>query len=337
MNTRNYSLINITVVALTIFISVPQIFAAESRTSNTKVAIVNDTAIFKSDLDRDVNLILRKFKDKEKGVSEDRLPDIRKKALEDLINRELLYQESIKQKVSIDSDLVDKQFELIKKMYSDEKLFSDKLSFMHLSESEMKSQIEKNLSVRRFINDTLTRGILVLEEESRDFYKKNMKKFRQAEKIRASHILIKASPDLPEPEKAKARQKIETIRKRIRNGEKFADLAKKFSEGPAGDAGGELGYIERKKMAKPFSDAAFSLKEGETSNVIETRLGFHLIQVLGKKPEKDSTYEEAKKEIDRLLAQKKLNENIKSCLEKLKQDARIEIIEEEKKAPVENK
>jgi len=337
MNTRDYSLIKITVVALTLFISAPQIFASENKTSDKKVAIVNETAIFKNDLDRDVNLILRKFKNKEKGVPEDRLPEIRKKALEDLINRELLYQESIKQKVSIDSDLVDKQFELIKKMYSDEKLFSDKLSFMHLSESEMKSQIEKNLSVRRFINDKITRGIFVSEEESRDFYKKNKKKFRQAEKIRASHILIKASPDLPEPEKTKARQKIETIRKRIGNGEKFAALAKKFSEGPAGAAGGELGYIEQKKMAKPFSDAAFSLNTGETSDIIETRLGFHLIQVLDKKPEKDSTYEEAQKEIDRLLAQKKLNENIKNCLEKLKQNARIEIIEEEKKTPAENK
>jgi parvulin-like peptidyl-prolyl isomerase len=83
-------------------------------------------------------------------------------------------------------------------------------------------------------------------------------------------------------------------------------------------------------MAKPFSDAAFSLNTGETSEIIETPPGFHLIQVLDKKPEKDSTYEEAKNEIDRLLVQKKLNENIKSCLEKLRQNARIEIVEEEK-------
>lgn len=330
MDTRDYSLIQITAVALILFISVPQIVVAESKTSDSKVAIVNESVIFKKELDRDVNLILLKLKDKEKGVSKDQLPGIRKKALEDLINRELLYQEGLKQKISIDSHLVDKQLELIKKMYSDEKTFSDKLSFMHLSESEMKLQIEKNLIVRRFINEKIAREILVSEEESRDFYKKNMKKFRLAEKIRASHILIKVSPDAPQPEKAEARKKIETILKRIRNGEKFAALAKKFSEGPSGGSGGELGYIERKKMAKPFSDTAFSLKPGETSDIIETRLGFHLIKVLDKKPERDSTYEEAKKEIDRLLGQKKMNESIKSCLEKLRLSARIEIFEKEK-------
>jgi len=332
MNTRDYFLIKITAVALTLFISVPQVFAAKSKAGDAKAALVNETVIFKKDLDRDVNLILRKFKDKEEGVPEDRLPDIRKKALEDLINRELLYQESLKQKITIDPHVVDKQFELIKKMYSDEKIFSDKLSFMHLSESEMRFQIEKNLIVRRFINDKLARGIFVSEEESRAFFKKHMKKFRQAEKIRASHILIKISHDAPQPEKAEARKKIETILKRIRNGEKFADLAKKFSEGPSGEKGGELGYIERKKMAQPFSDAAFSLSTGETSDIIETRLGFHLIQVLDKKSERDSAYEEARKEIDRLLGQKKLNESIKSCLEKLRQNARIEKFEEERKS-----
>ncbi|MFO7558870.1 MAG: peptidylprolyl isomerase [Desulfobacterales bacterium] len=328
MNSRDYYLITITAVAITLFASVPRLVAVESKTSSAKAALVNEAVIFKNDLDRDVTLILRKLKDQEKDVPEDQLPGIRKKALEDLINRELLYQESRKQKFSVDPHVIDEQFELIKNMYSNEKIFSDKLSFMDLSESEMKSQIEKNLIVRRFINENLARGILVSEEESRAFYKKNMKKFRQAEKIRAGHILIKVSPDAPQSEKIIARKKIETILKRIRNGEKFSDLAKKFSEGPAGEAGGELGYIEQKNMAQPFSDAAFSLNTGKTSEIIETPAGFHLIQVTDKKPERDSTYEEAKIEIDRLLAQKKLNENIKSCLEELRQNAGIEIFEE---------
>jgi peptidyl-prolyl cis-trans isomerase C len=329
MKTRDDFFTKITVIALSLLISILQGFAAESRSDDSKIALVNGAVIFKNDLDRDVNLLLRKTKEGGKDVSEDRLSDIRKQVLKDLIDRELLYQEGLKEKISIDRREVGKQFELIKKLYSDEKIFSDKLSFMHLSESEMKFQIKKNLIVRRFINDTIVPGIYVTEEESRDFYKKNMKKFRQAEKIRASHIMIQFPPDARGPEKLEARKKIEKILKRIRNGEKFEDLARKFSEGPSIGAGGDLGYLERKNMAKPFSDAAFSLKTGETSDIIETPIGFHLIRVLDKMPESDATYEEAKKEIDLLLVQKKLNEKIKSCLDKLRQNSSIEIFEEE--------
>lgn len=336
MNTRTHTLIYTTLAALALFISASRASASENKAIDPKVAIVNKAVIFKSELDRDVSLILKKFKDKKEGVPEDRIPAIRKKALEDLIDRELLYQEGVKQKITIDPLVVDRQFELIKKMYSDEKIFSDKLSFMHLSESEMKSQIEKNLIVRRFINEKIAMGILVSEDESLAFYKKNMKKFRQAEKIRARHILVKVSPDATPPEKAEARKKIETILKRIRNGEKFEDLARKFSEGPSGEEGGELGFVERKNMAKPFSDAAFSLKTGETSDIIETGIGFHLIQVSDRKPERDSTYEEAKNEINRLLGQKKLNDSIKNCLEELKRNAGIEIFEEKEKSLTEN-
>jgi parvulin-like peptidyl-prolyl isomerase len=101
--------------------------------------------------------------------------------------------------------------------------------------------------------------------------------------ISAAHILIaykgamRAKPDVTRT-KAQAKQLAQQIDARAKKGEDFATLAKKYSDGPSGVRGGDLGSFTRDRMVKPFADAAFALKPGQVSGVVETPFGFHIIK-----------------------------------------------------------
>ena len=100
-------------------------------------------------------------------------------------------------------------------------------------------------------------------------------------RIRASHILVgwKGAAGPPqERSKEEARQRIQTILVRLKNGEDFGKLAQEFGEDGTKTKGGDLGDFERETMVKPFADAAFALKPGEVSGVVETQFGFHVIK-----------------------------------------------------------
>jgi peptidyl-prolyl cis-trans isomerase C len=111
------------------------------------------------------------------------------------------------------------------------------------------------------------------------------------EQVHARHILVKVDPKADATQKAAARKKIEDIQKQLKNGEDFSELAKKASDCPSNAKGGDVGYFGRGQMVKPFEDAAFSLKPGEVSGIVETEFGLHLIKVMDKKPEKIMDYQ----------------------------------------------
>ena len=104
------------------------------------------------------------------------------------------------------------------------------------------------------------------------------------EKISASHILVsyKGSRNAPEKvtrSKEQAKKRAEEALKKAKGGTDFTELAKKYSDDPgSGPRGGDLGSFTRKAMVQPFSDAAFGLKPGEFSSIVETDFGFHVIK-----------------------------------------------------------
>ncbi|MGQ9603971.1 MAG: peptidylprolyl isomerase [bacterium] len=99
--------------------------------------------------------------------------------------------------------------------------------------------------------------------------------------IRASHILISykgAARSTATRSKQEARELIDILLARVRDGESFEEIARAYSDCPTSERGGDLGFFKKGKMVKPFEDAAFGLKVGEISDVVETDFGYHIIK-----------------------------------------------------------
>jgi peptidyl-prolyl cis-trans isomerase D len=121
----------------------------------------------------------------------------------------------------------------------------------------------------------------VTDEESKKFYQENASKFQGDEQRRASHILIGFGASPTPASKAEAKKKAEQVLAEVKkNPTKFADLAKKYSQDPgSGEKGGDLGLFARGAMVKPFEDAAYSMKVGDVSGLVESQFGYHIIKL----------------------------------------------------------
>jgi peptidyl-prolyl cis-trans isomerase C len=132
---------------------------------------------------------------------------------------------------------------------------------------------------REYLTGVIMKNVSVTDEDMEQYYNLNKEKFSVPEQVRARHILIKVSPDAPDEEKSKAREKAQAILERAKKGEDFAQLATENSDDPgSGSRGGDLGFFGRGRMVKTFEEAAFSLKPGQMSGIVETRFGYHIIK-----------------------------------------------------------
>jgi peptidyl-prolyl cis-trans isomerase D len=159
--------------------------------------------------------------------------------------------------------------------------------------------------------DSIKKGISVSEDELRKYYAENEKRYTTPEERRASHILIKADKSASAQERSQAKAKAEALLAELKKKPSaFADLARKNSQDPgSAEHGGDLDFFERGAMVKPFEDAAYSLKPGEISNVVESDFGYHIIQLTqvrgGEKRSFESVRAEIEDEVKKQLAQKR--------------------------------
>ncbi len=300
----------------------------EQQTSSAgKAAIVNGVVIQEEEVNR---LLMyhqqRLLSTTGQVIKPEMAAEARKMVLEDLIDRELLYQESSKKGVVVDDAQVNGQLDQLKKQYPNEQAFKESMAEDHLSEETLKSRIKMNLAVQKFVEKEFGGNIAVTEAEAKAFYDENPQYFRAPETIRVSQILIKVDPESDPSKKDEARKKLEDIQKRVQKGEDFATLAKDSSQDASAAQNGAMGIIPRGTMPKPFDDAAFSLEPGEVSNIVETEMGFHLIKVYEKRPEKVVPFKDVEERIRQHLANQKLKQRVEAYLSEVKKTAKIERI-----------
>lgn len=144
--------------------------------------------------------------------------------------------------------------------------------------------------------ESLGAQLAVADSEVKAWYEGHKDRYSQPEERRAAHILIGSE----KTDKAKAKVRAEEVLKELqKNPAAFADLAKKYSDDPGSAAkGGDLGFFARGAMVKPFEDAAFSLKEGQTSGLVESDFGYHIIKVTALRGAKEKSLAEVRSDIE---------------------------------------
>jgi peptidyl-prolyl cis-trans isomerase C len=249
---------------------------------------------------------------------------MKSQVLDSLIDRELLYQETKKKGIKADAAEVDGELQKIKQRYAKDGEFEQLLSNMGLTEPDVRRQIERGLAIQQLIDKEVRTKVKIGDEEVKSYYDSNPQLFQQPEQVKASHILIKVNADATQEKKDEARKKIESVQKKAKKGEDFSTLAKTYSEGPSGPKGGDLGYFRRGQMVKPFEDAAFKLEPNQTSDIVETQFGYHLIKVVDKKPAQQVAYADVKEQLSEHLKKQKMDSEASTYIEGLRSTAKIE-------------
>jgi peptidyl-prolyl cis-trans isomerase C len=318
----------VTVIALIGFLS--PALAGDKQVSEGKVAVVNGTVITEKELDRQVGFLQQRLRETGTSVNQANFAKMRRDALENLIDQELLYQAAVEQKTKVSETEIDQALKTIKARFPDEAHFKDALSKASLSEAALRSQLEKNLTIDQFIDKQFVQKVAISDKDAKAYYDAHPDLFKRPEQVRASHILIRVDPKADQSQKDNARKKIEAIQQKLKKGEDFGELAKQYSEDPSSARGGDLDYFGRGKMVKPFEDAAFALKPGEVSDIVETQYGYHLIKVTDRKPETVISYDEIKDKLKDYLKQETIRKEVGSYLAEQKAKAKIEMLIPEK-------
>jgi len=155
--------------------------------------------------------------------------------------------------------------------------------------------------------ETISGNVMVTEESAKNYYDQNKTRYGTEEQRRASHILI-----TPEgSDKAAARKKAEEILAKVKAAPNdFAKLARENSKDPgSASQGGDLGFFGRGMMVKPFEETAYRLNSGETSDIVETDFGFHIIRVTEIKPAQAKPFSEVRADIERELKSQQAQKN----------------------------
>jgi peptidyl-prolyl cis-trans isomerase C len=192
---------------------------------------------------------------------------------------------------------------------------------------DWKNELRKQLAQQKLLSSQLPDNINVTEAEAKKYYDENPAQFEVKEQVRASHILInptelQPSSD-PNQQKAKAKAKAEALLKQIKNGADFAALAKANSHCTSAAQGGDLDFFGKGAMVPPFEKAAFALETGKVSDIVETRFGYHIIKVTGRKDASTTSFKQAKAGLIQNLTQKKRGELASKYIESLKAAASI--------------
>ncbi len=288
---------------------------------NAKVALVNGKPVLRSELDK----ILKNMKGPQGGnAGEEPTKEMMASALDHAITIEVLKQECAKQHIEVTDKEVEDRIGQIKKNFPGDKEFDAMLAKINMTQASLKENLKTDMTIRKLIDKEVADKITVSDQDVKDYYDNHLDKFKHPEQVRASHILVKVGPDDKAEQKAEARKKIEDIQKKLQAGGDFEALAKENSDCPSKIKGGDLGYFDREAMVKPFSDAAFAMKPGETSGIVETQFGYHIIRLTDKKAEGTQGFDEVKDDIQRYLKQSKVQNDVKEYIETLKKNAKIE-------------
>jgi len=292
--------------------------------SKNVVVEVNGIKLTQHEVDTKINSTLESIKDK---IPQDQIDTIkltiRKNVIEDFIIQTVLGHEADKQKIVTSENEIKQEISEIEKKLPQGVSLETALKQSEVSMEKLREEITFNLRVNKLIESQIKSDVTPSDGEITTYYTTHSEQFSIPETVHARHILIKLDDKDDEKTKGEKMGTIEAIRKQLNQGAEFEKLAKEHSDCPSGEKGGDLGTFARGRMVKPFEDAAFSQKVNEIGPIVQTRFGYHIIQVLKHHKATEKTLDEVKEKIKETLKNQKKQETIKNYIAKLREKAKI--------------
>jgi peptidyl-prolyl cis-trans isomerase C len=255
-------------------------------------------------------------------IPPERLARIEQNILKRLVEKELVRQAVEKAGIKVEGIEIAAAYEEYKKRFQTDEQFQNYLKHGRVTEVSIRERITDKRSLEKLIE---SRGNLAIDDkQGKEFYAKNERFYIDKAGVRASHILIKLN-EKATPEQTKAAMaKVKKVQADLAAKKEFAEVAKKYSEGPSAPKGGDLGFFGPGQMVKPFEETAFKMKVGDLSAPVKTRFGLHIIKVIEKREERKKPYDEVKEQIVQTLKNKRFFQERRKLLEDLRKTAKID-------------
>ena len=284
--------------------------ARRSDPAPERVAVVNGEDISGADF----QAYLDEIKHAGKGYfqNNETASRIKRDLLERLIDRRLLLQEVRKRRITLDPKLVEASMSLVREGYPDGGV-DDQLKAKGRDMEHYRRETEVSLTIARLLKQEVVDRIAISREDIEKHYTQNRERFMRPEEVRVRQIVTRE------------KEQAEELRKQILHGAKFEELASKNSLGPEATKGGDLGYFPRGRMPPEIEEVCFKLWAGsKASKVIESPYGFHLFQLVDKRPARELSLDDARTEIERALLDARTKEAERFFIRSLREQASIE-------------
>jgi parvulin-like peptidyl-prolyl isomerase len=304
------------------------LLSVSTYAEDTIVAKVNGTALTMRDLEAQVDRMIPQITF-HRQVSPENRKNYYNQALEELINRELEYQDAVAKGMKAEKEDVDAQLQKIKAKFKSEEDFKAALDKQGLTDDSFRLGIGKELLIKSILKKTVTEPSQISEAILKEFYDKHITEFKKPESVRLRVLSTK--------DEKKASEMLE----KLKAGEDMAQLlANTMSEDTFKSKGGDIGYVHKGRMNPEIDKVAFSLKTGDFSTPIHVEDTWYIIKVEDKKPEYTVSFDDTKRKLEQELETEKALELQKKWIDSLKSKAKIEILlkqeqpQEKKEPPV---
>ena len=295
--------------------------AVTKNSPNDTIVKVNGTIITRAEMDRAMKVLSAQ---NQMGQPNPASKSAQDTVIEQLISAELLFQAGTKLGVAdLDKQVADKAA-LGKAKFKTDAEYENALKSAGLTPKTLEELLRKDIVINNLVVKEIAPKVTVSDADAKKFYDENIDKFKQPEQIKASHILCKVEPKASAEDKKKAREKAAALLKEVKSGKDFAELAKTNSDCPSSKQGGDLGLFGKGQMVPAFESAAFALKPGAVSDVVETQFGYHIIKVTEKKDGGAAKFDDVKDRIQEYLKNMKTQKGVLDYIAKLKEKAKIE-------------
>lgn len=229
-------------------------------------------------------------------------------------------------------EATEKLIENAKKQFPTKEAFERQLIATGMSPEQFQSRAYEQTLCETVIGRELKSKIKITDEQAKKYYEENPGRFERPEMVRVAHILfstVDKDTQKPISEQAKkAKKKLaEEVKARAAKGEDFAKLVQEYSDDSSSkEKGGEYTFARGENIPPEFEAAAFSLKPDQISDLVETKLGYHIIKLLQKIPPQKVEFEKVLPDLKEGLVQQEAQKRIPEFFEQIKKEANVEMV-----------
>lgn len=306
------------------------------------IARVNNEIITRTEYIRSRDQLKQEVQQQDAANADRAFAEKQRDVLRDLIDQQLLLQKGKDLGITGDTELVKRLDEMRKQMnLATMEELEKAAEAQGASYEDFKQNLRNQIVTQRVIGQEVGSHLAMNKDDVKKFYDQHRAEMERPEEVRLSEILIApkapaqpaATPDVKpappleaesEAALAPAQAKAQGLLEQIHKGAKFADLAKKYSDGPSAKDGGDLSYFKRGTLSKELEDKVFALKGGEVTDVIRTKQGYVILQASEHQMAGIPTLKEAEPRIQDALYMQKLQPALRAFLTTLREEAYID-------------